>query len=68
MGTMQMNAHAVTIVLHLKGGSKLPHSKVTRSRSNCTRRIRYRSVFPEGRACSAESPISLRWLFTSRSA
>jgi hypothetical protein len=30
--------------------------------------IDYRSLLPEGRVCSAESPISLRWLFTSRNA
>src|SRR5439155_381951 len=32
------------------------------------RRTRYRSELPEAREDSAESPVSLRWLFTSRSA
>src|SRR5712664_1228693 len=32
------------------------------------RGMRYRSEFPEGRGDSAESPSSLRWLFTSRNA
>src|SRR5438045_1425598 len=35
--------------------------------TTATRLAHQRSEFPDGRAGSAESPISLRWLFTSRS-